>query len=106
MGGVLQYKWEVYCRVSHSSSLRSQEGNSDTNGGAYCRTNRRCTAVFSSRSTIRVGVSETLLIQDSRAEHLLCESHIGALKLANRRFEGIRANRWNIMKIGGFSRAA
>ena len=26
MGGVLQYEWEVYCWVSLSSRLRSQEG--------------------------------------------------------------------------------
>ena len=32
MGGVLQYKWEVYCRVSLSSKVRSQEAR-DTNGG-------------------------------------------------------------------------
>ena len=54
MGGVLQYKWEVYCWVSLSSRLRSQEGPAIQMGG-------RCTAVLSSRP-VGVGVSETLLI--------------------------------------------
>ena len=48
MGGVLQYKWEVYCWASLSSKLRSQEGPA-IQMGAYCRTNWRCTAVLSSR---------------------------------------------------------
>ena len=68
MGGVLPYKWEVYCWVSLSSRLRSQEGPAIQMGGvlpykwgAYCRTNWRCTAVLSSRP-VGVGVSETLLI--------------------------------------------
>ena len=45
MGGVLQYKWEVYCWVSLSSRLRSQEGPAIQMGGVlpyklevYCRT--------------------------------------------------------------------
>ena len=32
-----------------------------------------------------------------------CESHFGGQKIANRRFEAIRANRSNVMKMGGFS---
>ena len=36
MGGVLQYKWEVYCCVSLSLRLRSQEGPAIQMGGAYC----------------------------------------------------------------------
>ena len=32
-----------------------------------------------------------------------CESRFGALKVANRRLEAIRANRSNVMKIGSFS---
>ena len=51
--------WEVYCWVSLSSRLRSQEGPA-IQMGAYCRTNWRCTAVLSS-SPVGVGVSETLL---------------------------------------------
>ena len=31
-----------------------------------------------------------------------CESRLGALKIANRRFEAIRANRSNVMKMGIF----
>ena len=45
MGGVLQYKWEVYCWVSLSSRLLSQEGPAIQMGGVlpyklevYCRT--------------------------------------------------------------------
>ena len=45
MGGVLQYKWEVYCWVSMSSRLGSQEGPAIQLGGilpykleVYCRT--------------------------------------------------------------------
>ena len=59
MGGVLQYKWEVYCWVSLSSRRRSQGGPA-IQMGAYCRTNWRCTALLSSRP-VGVGVSETLL---------------------------------------------
>ena len=55
MGGVLQYKWEAYCRVSLSSKLRSQRYK----WGAYCRTNWRCTAALF-RQVVGVGVSETL----------------------------------------------
>ena len=40
--------------------------------------------------------------QGSRTELLLCKSRFGALKLANRRFEAICANRSNVMTIGGF----
>ena len=63
MGGVLQYKWEVYCWVSPSSRLRSQEGPAIPMGG-YCRTNWRCTTVLSP-GPVGVGVSETLLIRVS-----------------------------------------
>ena len=35
---------------------------------------------------------------------LFCESRLGALKIANRRFEEIRANRSNVMNIGFFLR--
>ena len=35
----------------------------------------------------------------SRAEHLFGESRFGGLKIANRSFEAIRANRWHVMKI-------
>ena len=59
MGGVLQYKWEVYCWVSLSSSLRSQEG-ATIQMGAYCRVNWRCAAVLSPEP-VGVGVSKTLL---------------------------------------------
>ena len=45
MGGVLQYKWKVYCRVSLSSKLRSQESTAIQMGAVlpyklevYCRT--------------------------------------------------------------------
>ena len=34
MGGVLQYKWEVYCGVSLSSRHRSQQGTALHMGGA------------------------------------------------------------------------
>ena len=54
MGGILQYKWEVYCWASLSSSLGSQEGPAIQMGGG-------CAAVLSSRP-VGVGVSETLLI--------------------------------------------
>ena len=33
MGGVLQYKWEAYCRVSLSSKLRSQQSTVIQMGG-------------------------------------------------------------------------
>ena len=38
--------------------------------------------------------------QGSRTEPLFCELRFGALTLANRRFEAIRANHSNVMKIG------
>ena len=45
MGGVLQYKWEAYCRAFLSSKLRSQESTAIQMGGVlpyklevYCRT--------------------------------------------------------------------
>ena len=37
-GGILQYKWEVYCSVSLSSRLRSKEGTA-IRMGAYCPRN-------------------------------------------------------------------
>ena len=40
----------------------------------------------------------------SRTEPLFCESHFGALRLVNRRFEAIRANRLDVMKMGSFLR--
>ena len=33
MGGVLQYKWVAYCRVSLSSKLKSQENTAIQMGG-------------------------------------------------------------------------
>ena len=42
--------------------------------------------------------------QDSRTELLFCESRFRWLKIANRRFEAIRANRPHIMKIEVFLR--
>ena len=43
------------------------------------------------------------LSQGSRSESLFCESSFGALKVANRGFQAVRANRSNvIMKIGIF----
>ena len=36
--------------------------------------------------------------QGSRTEPLFCESRFGGLKVANRRFEAIRANRSHAMK--------
>ena len=60
MGGVLQYKWEAYCRVHLSSKLRSRNVQR-YKWGAYCRTNWRCTAVLI-RPVVGVGVSETLPI--------------------------------------------
>ena len=54
MGGVLQYTWEVYCWVSPSSRLPSQEGPAIQMGGVlpyklevYCRT-------FFETSTLRL----------------------------------------------------
>ena len=38
-------------------------------------------------------------LEASRIEPLLCESRFGAPKIANRRFEAIRVNRPNVMKI-------
>ena len=40
----------------------------------------------------------------SRTEPLSCESRFGGLKIANRSFEAVRANRWHVMKIGVFLR--
>ena len=42
--------------------------------------------------------------QGSRTEPPFCESRFRALKLANRRFEAIRVNRSNVLKIGAFLR--
>ena len=43
-------------------------------------------------------------LQGSRTEPLCCESRFGGLKIANRSFEAIPANRWHAMKIGGLLR--
>ena len=44
-------------------------------------------------------------LEGSRTEPFFCESRVGSgLKIANRRFEAIRTNCFNVMKIG--SRAA
>ena len=66
MGGVLPYKWEVYCstngkRTAGCPFLRSLEARKVRRykWGAYCRTNWRCTAVLF-REVVGVGVSETL----------------------------------------------
>ena len=37
-----------------------------------------------------------------RAKPLFCESRFAGLKIANRSFEAIRANRWHIMRMGVF----
>ena len=42
--------------------------------------------------------------QGSRTEPLFCESHVRGLKIANRRFEAIRANPPHVTKIGVFLR--
>ena len=42
--------------------------------------------------------------QRSRTEPLFCESCFGGLKIANRGFEAIRANRSQVMKMGAFLR--
>ena len=42
--------------------------------------------------------------QGSRTEPLFCESRCGGLKIANRGFEAIRANRSHVMKIVVFLR--
>ena len=44
--------------------------------------------------------------QGCRTEPLFCESGFGGLKIANRGFEAIRANRSNVMKIGIFLRGS
>ena len=59
MGGVLQYKWEVYCWFPCLQGLEARKVLR-YKWGACCRTNWRCTAVLSSRP-VAVGVSETLL---------------------------------------------
>ena len=59
MGGVLQYKWEAYCRLSLSSKLRSQESTAIQMGGRIAVPYWRCTAVLF-RQVVGVGVSETL----------------------------------------------
>ena len=38
--------------------------------------------------------------QDSQTEPLFCEPRFGALRMANCRFEAIRANHSNVMKLG------
>ena len=39
-------------------------------------------------------------LQGSQTEPLFCESRFGGLKIANRRFEEIRANRSHVITIG------
>ena len=68
MGGVLQYKWEAYCRVFPFFEAWKPGKYSDTNGGAYYRTNWRCTAVLF-RQVVGVGVSETLPIEGAVFRH-------------------------------------
>ena len=69
MGGVLQYKWEAYCRVSFSSKLRSQESTAIQMGG---RTAVQIGGVlpYLFRQVVGVGVSETLPIGHGSAVHL------------------------------------
>ena len=69
MGGVLPYKWELYCStngrcIAGFPFLRSLEARKVQryNWGTYCRTNWRCTAVLF-RQVVGVGVSETLPTQ-------------------------------------------
>ena len=66
MGGVLPYKWEVYCstngrRTAGFPFLRSLEARKVRRykRGAYCCTNWRCTAVLF-RQVVGVGIPETL----------------------------------------------
>ena len=66
MGGVLPYKWEVYCSTNGrcTAGFPFLQGLEDRKvqrykWGAYCRTNWRCTAVLSPRP-VGVEVSETV----------------------------------------------
>ena len=60
MGGVLQYKWGVYCWVPPLLQGLEARKAQQYKWEAYCRTNWRCTAGLSARQ-VGVGVSETLL---------------------------------------------
>ena len=53
IGGVLQYKWEVYCGACLSPRIRSQKAQR-YKWVAYCSTTWRCTAVLF-RQAVRVG---------------------------------------------------
>ena len=59
MGGVLQYKWEVYCWFSLFQGFEAREAQR-YQWEVYCRTNWRCIAALSPRPVV-VGVAETLL---------------------------------------------
>ena len=62
MGGVLHYKWEVYCWASLSPNLRSQEGPAIQMGGVLpYKLGVYCSTFF---ETSRGWVSETLLTID------------------------------------------
>ena len=76
MGGVLQYKWVVFCWVSISSSrLRSQGGKAIHKWGAYCCTNWRCTVYCRTffKTSRGWGFSNSSDQRPSTASHYLCK---------------------------------
>ena len=88
MGAVLQYKWEVVLLGFPFFKAQKPGKSSATNGGAYCRTNWRCTAILSSRP-VGVGVSETLL-RVGVSEALLKEVGVMLWLLAKKPVVGCR----------------
>ena len=79
MGDVLPYKWEAYCstngrRTAGFPFLRTLEARKVRRykwGGAYCRTNWRCTAVLFGQ-VVGVGVSATLPINRNSMRNPSC----------------------------------
>ena len=96
MGGVVPYKWEVYCSANGRCTvgfpiLQGLEARTVQRytWGAYCRTNWRCIAVLFSRP-VGVGVSETplktALVLGGRFGFFLCS---GEGRGSPRRQEGV-----------------
>ena len=92
MGGVLQYKWEVYCRVSLSSKLRSQERTAIQMGGVlpyklevYCRTFSTSCRGWGFRNIAQIrgyGLSGLCAGQSRHDPENECERCAGASKMS------------------------
>ena len=70
----------------------------------YLPSDFRCPICANLRIDLREAPDSRESFQGSRTEPLFCESRFGGLKIVNRRFEAIRANRSHVMKVEAFLR--